>query len=487
MDRPRAPEIVLLDACDLARAIRSRDVSCAEVMTAYLDHIDRFNPLVNAIVSLRDRESLLREAGERDRQLAAGEYLGWMHGMPQAVKDLVPTRGIRTTWGSPLYADFVPDEDAIFVERMRRAGAILIGKTNVPEFGLGSQTYNPVFGTTLNPYDRSRTAGGSSGGAAAALALRMLPVADGSDHAGSLRNPAAFNNLVGFRTTFGRVPSVELDLFEAALGVTGPLARTVTDLAHMLSVIAGYDARAPLSTRESPASFAEALDRDFTGARVAWLGDLGGRLRFEPGVLELCAEGLRALEAVGCAVEEVRPDFDMERVWRSWSTLRAFQVGSALKAFHGDPVARAQLKPEVQWEVERGAALSAYDVTDAAIERSAWYATVLDLFSRYDFLLLPSGQVFPFDASVHWPREIAGQEMDTYHRWMEVMIPVTMSGCPALGMPVGFNAGGLPMGIQLVAPPHEELACLQLARAYERATGWVEKRPPTLLGEIAAT
>jgi amidase len=487
MDRPRAPEIVLLDACDLARAIRSRDVSCAEVMAAYLDQIDRFNPLVNAIVSLRDRESLLREASERDRQLMAGEYLGWMHGMPQAVKDLVPTRGIRTTWGSPLYADFVPDEDAIFVERMRRAGAILIGKTNVPEFGLGSQTYNQVFGTTLNPYDRSRTAGGSSGGAAAALALRMLPVADGSDHAGSLRNPAAFNNLYGFRTTFGRVPSVELDLFEAALGVTGPLARTVTDLALMLSVMAGYDARAPLSTRESPASFAGALDRDFTGARVAWLGDLGGRLRFEPGVLELCAEGVRALEVVGCAVEEVRPDFDMERVWRSWLTLRAFQVGSALKAFHDDPVARAELKPEVLWEVERGAALSAYDVTDAAIERSAWYATVLDLFSRYDFLALPSGQVFPFDASVHWPRQIAGQEMDTYHRWMEVMIPVTMSGCPALGMPVGFNAGGLPMGIQLVAPPHEELACLQLARAYERATSWVQKRPPPLLGEIDGT
>lgn len=486
MDRPRAPEIVLLDACDLSRAIRSREVSCAEVMTAYLDHIDRFNPLVNAIVSLRDREPLLREAGERDRQLAAGEYLGWMHGMPQAVKDLVPTRGIRTTWGSPLYADFVPDEDAIFVERMRRAGAILIGKTNVPEFGLGSQTYNHVFGTTLNPYDRSRTAGGSSGGAAAALALRMLPVADGSDHAGSLRNPAAFNNLYGFRTTFGRVPSVELDLFEAALGVTGPLARTVSDLAHMLSVIAGYDARAPLSTRESPASLAASLDRDFTGARVAWLGDLGGRLRFEPGVLELCAQGLRALEAVGCKVDEVRPDFDMDRVWRSWMTLRAFQVGSALKAFHDDPAARERLKPEVQWEVERGAALSAYDVTDAAIERSAWYATVLDLFARYDFLVLPSGQVFPFDAAVHWPREIAGQAMDTYHRWMEVMIPVTMSGCPALGVPVGFNAGGLPMGMQLVAPPHEELACLQLARAYERAAGWVEERPPSLLGEIDA-
>ncbi|HYU16824.1 MAG TPA: amidase family protein, partial [Candidatus Acidoferrum sp.] len=276
----RPSEIVYLDAAPLAQAIRSRQVSCAEVMTAYLDHIDRVNPLVNAIVSLRDRESLLEEAAERDRQLAHGEYLGWMHGMPHAVKDLVPTRGIRTTWGSPLLADFVPAADDIIVERLRGAGAILIGKTNVPEWGLGSQTYNNVFGTTLNAYDRSRTAGGSSGGAASALALRMVPVADGSDHAGSLRNPAAFNNVLGFRTTFGRVPGAELDPFQARLGVVGPMARTVTDLALLLSVLAGFDARAPLSTRESPERYAGSLDRDFTGTRVAWLGDLGGHLRF---------------------------------------------------------------------------------------------------------------------------------------------------------------------------------------------------------------
>ncbi len=479
----RPSEIVYLDAAPLAQAIRSRQVSCAEVMTAYLDHIDRVNPLVNAIVSLRDRESLLEEAAERDRQLAHGEYLGWMHGMPHAVKDLVPTRGIRTTWGSPLLADFVPAADDIIVERLRGAGAILIGKTNVPEWGLGSQTYNNVFGTTLNAYDRSRTAGGSSGGAASALALRMVPVADGSDHAGSLRNPAAFNNVLGFRTTFGRVPGAELDPFQARLGVVGPMARTVTDLALLLSVLAGFDARAPLSTRESPERYAGSLDRDFTGTRVAWLGDLGGHLRFEPGVLELCQAALRALETVGCAVEGVRPPFDMERVWRSWLVLRAQQVGCALKDLHADPAKRAMLKPEARWEVERAARLSVFEVADASLERGLWYAAVLDLFSRYDYLVLPSAQVFPFDAAVHWPREISGQEMDTYHRWMEVVIPVTMSGCPALNVPVGFGPGGLPMGMQLVAPPHAELACLELARAYERATGWVEKSPPRILVE----
>src|ERR1043165_6199917 len=276
-----APEIVQWDARRLSEAIHARAVSCVEVMTAYLEQIDRLNPTVNAIVSLEPRESLLGQARQRDEALARGESLGWMHGFPHAVKDLMLTRGIRSTWGSPLLADFVPDVDAIAVERLRRAGAILIGKTNVPEFGLGSQTYNPVFGTTRNAYDLSRTAGGSSGGAAAALALRMLPVADGSDHAGSLRNPAAFNNVLGFRTTFGCVPSAEADAFLPALGVVGPMARTAADLARLLSVLAGSDPRAPLSSRDDPARFAAPLDRNVRGTRIGWLGDFGGHVPFE--------------------------------------------------------------------------------------------------------------------------------------------------------------------------------------------------------------
>ncbi|HEX7842339.1 MAG TPA: amidase [Kofleriaceae bacterium] len=478
----RAPDIVLLDARRLSEAIHARTVSCVEVMTAYLDHIERLNPHVNAIVSLEPREALLRQARERDAALARGESLGWLHGIPQAVKDLLPTRGIRTTWGSPLFADFVPDADAIAVERLRRAGAIIIGKTNVPEFGLGSQTYNPVFGTTRNAYDLARTAGGSSGGAAVALALRMLPVADGSDHAGSLRNPAAFNNVLGFRTSFGCIPSAEGDVFLPALGVVGPMARTATDLALLLSVLAGPDPRAPLSAPGDPARFTAPLDRDFAGTRIGWLGDLGGHLPFEPGVLDLGRAALRAFEAIGCTVDEVRLDHPLERVWQSWLVLRAYQVGSVLKVHHADPAKRARMKPEACWEVERGARLTAYELADAQAERTAWYHVVRGLFARYDYLVAPSTQVFPFDATTHWPRHIAGRDMDTYHRWMEVVVPITMSGSPALNVPAGFNTAGLPTGIQLVGRPHDELGCLQLAHAYEQATGWVARHLPTVAG-----
>src|SRR5690349_2675939 len=281
-------DIVELPAHALSEAIRARQVSCREVMQATLARIDAVNPLHNAIVSLRDGDALLREADERDAQLSrratpAGP-IGWMHGIPQAIKDVAQTAGIRTTLGSLVLRDFVPAKDGLMVQRMKAAGCIVIGKTNTSEFGLGSHTFNEVFGTTRNAYDPSRTAGGSSGGAAVALALRMLPVADGSDHAGSLRNPAAFNNVLGFRTTFGCVPSAEGDVFLPALGVIGPMARTATDLALLLSVLAGYDPRAPLSAAGDPARFIAPLDRDFSGTRIGWLGDLGGHLAFEPGV-----------------------------------------------------------------------------------------------------------------------------------------------------------------------------------------------------------
>ncbi len=479
---PHAPDICRLDAHQLSQAIHARSVSCVEVMTAYLDHIERVNPRVNAIVSLEPREALLRQAQDRDASLGRGESLGWMHGFPHAVKDLQPTRGIRTTQGSPLFASFVPDADSIVVERLRGAGAILIGKTNVPEFGLGSHSFNEVFGATRNAYDPSKTAGGSSGGAAVALALRMLPVADGGDHAGSLRNPAAFNNVLGFRPTFGCVPHAELDTFVPALSVLGPMARTATDLARLLSVMSGYDPRAPLSSRESPARFTAPLTRDVTGTRVGWLGDFGGYLPFEPGVLELARSALPALASVGCVVDEVQLDHPMERVWRSWLPLRAYQVGSVLKELHADPARRARMKPEACWEVESGTRLSAYELADASVERGVWYRAVCRLFERFDYLALPSAQVFPFDIDLRWPREIAGRAMDTYHRWMEVTVPITMSGCPALNVPVGFNAAGLPMGIQLVGRHHDELGCLQLAHAYEQVTGWVERRPPPLVG-----
>jgi amidase len=479
-------EIVNLDALALSTAIKSKQVSCVEVMNAYLDQIERVNPRVNAIVSLQPREVLIEQAKDRDAQLARGEYLGWMHGFPHAVKDLEPTRGIRTTMGSPLFKDFFPRDDSILVERIRSAGAIIIGKTNVPEFGLGSQTYNPVFGTTLNAYDQSKTCGGSSGGAAVALALRMIPVADGSDNGGSLRNPAAWNNVFGFRTSFGRVPSQSYEVFTPSISVHGPMARTVPDLAMFLSVIAGYDARAPLSIREDPAEFAGPLDRDFKGTRIGWVGDFGGQIPFDPGVLELCARSLKVFEALGCSVETATLDYPLERVWQSWLKLRGWQIAAEFRASYPDPAQRALMKPELQWEIENGLSTTAMEVAIASRARTAWYHAVREFFEKYDFMIAPAGQVFPFDATVHWPKEVGGIAMDTYHRWMQVMIPISMSGCPALSVPAGFNDRGLPMGIQIVGPNHAEMACMQLAHAYDQATNWVTKRPPPLLIECVS-
>src|SRR5499427_1611151 len=285
-------DIVMMDAGALASAIRTRKVSCVEVMTAYLDHIDNLNPKVNAIVALQDRADLMTQARDKDAQLARGEMVGPLHGFPHAVKDLAPVEGIRTTMGSPILKDNVPAADSAMVARIRAAGAIFIGKTNTPEFGLGSNTFNPVYGITRNAYDQSRSAGGSSGGAAVALALRMVPLADGTDYAGSLRNPAGWNNVFGFRTSVGRVPVDGRDAFMPAMGVIGPMARNVPDLALMLAVQAGYDARAPLSIAGDGAAFRGSLARDFKGTRIAWTGDYGGYIPYEEGVLGLCKSAL---------------------------------------------------------------------------------------------------------------------------------------------------------------------------------------------------
>jgi amidase len=311
------PELVSLSALELSQKIKAKQVSCVEVMQAYLSHIGRFNSKVNAMVSLQPAEALLRLAKERDSQLALGEYLGCMHGFPHAVKDLAATKGIRTTNGSPLF-DAIPDHDELFVERLRRNGAILIGKTNVPELGFGSQSYNPVFGTTLNAYDQTKCAGGSSGGAAVSLALRMLPVADGSDMMGSLRNPAAFNNVFGFRTSYGRVPSVGGELFLHTLSVEGPMGRSAADVAMLLSVMAGPDPHAPFSIEQDPVLFAQSLKRDFNGTRIGWLGNLDGYLEIQPGILELCQKSFKAFESWGCLVEPTKPDFDMAKLWDAW-------------------------------------------------------------------------------------------------------------------------------------------------------------------------
>lgn len=465
-------DIVAWDATTLSRRIHAREVSCREVMTAYLDHVDAANPLVNAIVSRRQREPLLAEADAADRELAAGRSRGWMHGFPQAIKDLSDAAGLPTTQGSPLLAGHVAAQDGLMTARMRAAGAIIIGKTNTPEFGLGSQTYNPVFGAARNAYDATCTAGGSSGGAAAALAMRLLPVADGSDMMGSLRNPAAFNNVIGFRPSFGRVPNAAPEPFGQQLSTNGPMGRTIEDVARLLAIQSGYDRRVPLSLGEAligdGVDPATALERDVRGLRIGWLGDWQGYLAMEAGIVPLVERALGVFGELGCEIEPVAPPFDPATLWQSWTTLRQWAVSGNLGAYYADPASRELLKPEARWEIEQGLTLSAQDIHAANVQRGEAYRAWCELFQRFDYLVMPSAQVFPFAVETHWPDAIAGRSMDTYHRWMEVVIPASMIGAPAISLPAGFGAAGLPTGFQLIGPPRDDWGVLQMARAFER-------------------
>ncbi|MGH6964924.1 MAG: amidase [Phenylobacterium sp.] len=479
-------DIVAMGAVALAGAIRAKKVSCVEVMDAYLDQIERVNPKVNAIVALQDRGDLLRQAKSRDADLASGKAVGLLHAFPHAVKDLQPVKGIRYTQGSPIFKDVVATTDSVMVERLRNAGVIFVGKTNTPEFGLGSHTFNPVYGVTRNAYDQSKSSGGSSGGAAVALALHMAPLADGSDYAGSLRNPAGWNAVLGFRTSFGRVPIQAKDSWLPSMGVAGPMARSVADLALLLSVQAGYDPRAPLSMESGGAQFLGPLQGDVKGKRIAWVGDFGGFTPCEPGVLETCRTALKTFERLGCVVEDARPDYPVEKVWQSFIRLRGWQQGGAILATYNNPAQRPLLKPEAVWEVETALRLSAFDVMADSVVRTEWSQAVRQLLERYDYIVAPTAQVFPFDAEETWPHEIAGHRMATYHEWMEGVCLITMSGCPALAVPGGMGPKGLPIGLQIVAPVHQEMACLKLAAAYEAADPWWLKRLPPLLNSRAA-
>jgi amidase len=467
-----------LAAHELAAAVRARKASCRDVMQAHLARIAALNPRHNAIVSLRDEDALLREADRCDDVLARHDAnappLPFLFGLPQAIKDVVPTAGIRTTFGSPLLRDFVPSADALMVQRMRAAGCIVIGKTNTPEFGLGSHTFNEVFGATGNAYDATRSAGGSSGGAAVALATRMLPVADGSDSMGSLRNPAAWNNVFGFRPSHGRVPAAPAqDVWVTHFSTEGPMARTIKDLALLLDVQSGYDPRAPLSLAAEP-SFAARLDdadRARAAPRIGWLGDLDGYLAIEDGIVDACASGLARLESIGCAIEPIVLGFSPERLWQSWLVWRWWLLHGRIAPFLKDPANRAQIKPEALWEHDHGALLSGPQIMTASVERSAFYQHALTLFERFDFLALPTTQVWPFPVGERWPKEIAGRTMDTYHRWMEVVAIATFAGLPCISVPVGVNGAGLPGGMQLIGRPRGDLDVLRLARRYEEAAG----------------
>ena len=462
-------------ASDLSRLIAARKVAPSEVMADHLDRIDAVNGAVNAVVSLRDRDALMAEAQAADDAAPAG----WLQGLPMAVKDLCATRGLRTTFGSPLFADFVPQKDDLLAARMRAAGAIFIGKTNVPEWGHGSHSFNPVHGVTRNPYALTRTAGGSSGGAAAGLAARMLPVADGSDMMGSLRNPAGFCNVYGFRPSFGLVPGdAEGDTYLATLATEGPMGRTIEDVARLLQVQAGPNPEVPFGRPGE--AFADLLTTGMSGKRIAWLGDWGGAYQFEPGIVDLCEAGLRVFADLGAVVEPVPPPFAAEKLWHAWVTLRAMLNSNGMRAIYHDPVKRAQLKPETIWEIEQGLGMSAAAVHGASVIRSQYHAVMAQLFRRYDAIALPVAQVWPFPVEWRWPQKINGHRMDSYHRWMEVVIPVSLIGLPALALPVGFGAGGLPMGMQLAGPVGADARVLALGQHYHLATDWPGKRPPAV-------
>lgn len=466
-------DIPFRSARELAAALARGEVSAREILSAHLDRIEAVNPRVNAIVT-HCTERAVEEAHAADERLAAGEPAGPLHGLPVAHKDVHLTAGVRTTFGSPAMRDHVPTEDELIIERMRAAGCVTIGKTNTPEFAAGAHTFNALFGATRNPYAPARTAGGSSGGAAVALACGMQPLADGSDMGGSLRYPAAFCNVVGLRPSPGRVPSHPAAAARAALGVQGPMARTVGDVALLLSVLAGPDARSPISLEEPGSVFSAPLERDMDGLRVAWSPDLGGAVTVDPAVTAQLERQVKVFEDLGCVVEEASPDFrDADEIFR---TLRAWQFEITL-----GPVldrAREQLKPSLVWNIEEGRRLSGPDVGRAEALRTALYHRMREFFERYDVLLLPVSQVPPFDVELEYPTEIAGAAQQTYLDWMRSACHISATGHPALSVPAGFDADGLPVGLQIVGRYRGDLELLQVGQAYEQATEFWRHHPP---------
>lgn len=465
-----ASELCFLTATELAARIRRRELSAREVLEAHLAQIERVNPAVNAIVTLT-AEQAMRDAAAADDTLARGPTPGPLHGLPVAHKDLFETAGVRTTYGSPIYRDFVPAVDALPVRRLKAAGAISIGKSNTPEFGLGSQTFNPVFGATRNPWDLAKTCGGSSGGAAVALACGMVPIADGSDMGGSLRNPANFNNVVGLRCSPGRVPGPPGSW--ATLSVPGPMARTVGDVALLLSAMAGPDPQSPISISESGDRFAGPLERDFRGVRIALSPDFGG-LPVEPAVREAIAATEATFRGLGCEVAHAAPD--LEPAYEAFQVLRAVSLARTrgpLLAEH-----RHEMKDTAIWNIEKGLALTGTEVARAEALRIEAFLRMTAFMERHEFLVLPVNQVAPFSIDTPYPQEIAGVRMETYIDWMKSCYFVTVTGHPAISVPCGFTAEGLPVGVQIVGRYRDEFGVLQLAHAFETATGHWKRRPP---------
>jgi amidase len=462
-----------MSARELAALLQARQISARDVMQAHLDRIARINPRVNAIVSKPPDETCLALADEADARLARGEATGPLHGLPIAFKDNQPVKGFPWTRGSRIFAHDVPLGESVFVSRLRAAGVIPIGKTNIPEFAMGSHTYNELFGATRNPYDLTKSAGGSSGGAAVALATGMLPIADGNDLGGSLRNPANFNNLVALRPTVGLVPVAPDPFPGIGFNVNGPLARSVSDVAFLMSVMAGPDHRDADCFTCDPSIFTEPLGRDLTGTRVAWCLDLGG-LPVDRSVRRVIEQQRHAFESLGCIVEDACPDFtgvdDIFLTIRGW---RAAGVLGPLLAEH-----RHLMKPEAIGEIERGLTITRDDVDQALIRHRSFIDGVGRFQERYPFFVCVVNQVPPFDVAIDWPKSIDGVTMNSYTDWMKSAYWISTTLCPAISVPAGFTEDGLPVGLQIVGRYKDDVGVLQLAYAFEQATRIGERRPP---------
>jgi amidase len=459
-----------LSALELTARIRRKDVSARELMAAHLARIERINPKVNAIVTLV-AERAMADAARADEQTARGGTLGVLHGLPVAHKDLVDTAGIRTTRGSRFYSNNVPTADALIVTRIRAAGAITCGKTNTPEFGAGSQTFNEVFGATRNPYDLTKTCGGSSGGAAVSVACGMLPIADGSDTGGSLRNPPSYCNVVGIRSSPGRVPSEGGSW--GPLSVSGPIARSVADLGLFLSAIAGPDPRSPLSIGEDGARFRAPLDRNFKGVRVAWWKGLGG-IPFEQEIRQVVDANRPVFDSLGCVIEDAEPDFtDVADAFRVLRYSANHPQYSQLIRQRPEWV-----KDEIKFEVAQAERFTGADVGRALARQALMHEQSRLFFERYDYFVLPVTQVVPFDVTIRYPTQVAGTPMSDYIDWMRSCFYVTMMTNPAISVPAGFTPAGLPVGLQIVGRHRDEWSVLQMAHAFEQATRYGTRRPP---------
>jgi amidase len=465
-------DLCLRPATELAAMLRAREISARELLDAHLDRIKRLNPAVNAVVTL-DAEGARAAADAADAALTAGADVGPLHGLPVAHKDTHATGGMRTTWGSPLHPETVPLRDELVVARLGAAGAIRVGKTNVPEFAAGSHTFNPLFGATHNPYRHGLSAGGSSGGAAAALAAGFVPLAEGSDMGGSLRNPAAFCNVVGLRPTPGRVPTWPATMGWSQLSVQGPMGRTVADVALQLSVLAGPDPRVPISLSDDPAGFAAPLPERLDGLRVAWTPDLGGRVTVDPAITAVLAPSVGVLESLGASVEEDCPD--LSGADEVFGTLRAW----LFEASFGEISRRSpeKVKESIRWNAEMGAKLAGPDLACAEQLHTTLYERMVAFFERYDVLLTPTTQVLPFPVEMEYPTEIAGVHQDNYLEWMRSCTMISATGCPALSVPGGFTDDGLPVGLQIIGAPRADRRVLEVGHAFERATHFCERRP----------